>query len=56
MEMDMECKWSGKWGTICETNRMDWFGFGAECRLKTHMTDIEPSQNMIKVTQKQGYI
>ena len=30
MEMDME--W--KWGTICE-NRMDWIGFGAECRLKT---------------------
>ena len=43
MEMDMEWKsiwkwiWSGngvEMGTICE-NRMDWIGFGAECRLKT---------------------
>ena len=28
----VEMEW--KWGTICE-NRMDWIGFGAECRLKT---------------------
>ena len=27
----VEMEW--KWGTICE-NRMDWIGFGAECRLK----------------------
>ena len=34
MEMDMELEMEWKWGTICE-NRMDWIGFGAECRLKT---------------------
>ena len=28
----VEMEW--KWDTICE-NRMDWIGFGAECRLKT---------------------
>ena len=27
-------KMEWKWDTICE-NRMDWIGFGAECRLKT---------------------
>ena len=28
----VEMEW--KWGTICK-NRMDWIGFGVECRLKT---------------------
>ena len=39
--VEMEWKWSGngvemewKWGMICE-NRMDWIGYGAECRFKT---------------------
>ena len=31
-EYGVEMEW--KWGIICE-NRMDWIGFGAECRLKT---------------------
>ena len=48
----VEMEW--KWGTICG-NRMDWIGFGQSVDIKLY-DDIEPSQNTIKVTQKQGYI
>ena len=45
MEMDMEWKWSGNGAQFV---KIVWIG------LDLGYDDIEPSQNMIKVTQKQG--
>ena len=54
MEMDMEWKWSGNGAQFV---KIVWIGLdlGQSVDLKP-MTDIKPSQNMIKVTQKLGYI
>ena len=54
MEMDMEWKWSGNGAQIV---KIVWIGLdlGQSVAL-TPCDRLEPSQNVIKVTQKQGYI
>ena len=51
MELDMEWKWSGNGAQFV---KIVWIGM--DLGQSVDMTDIEPSQNMIEVTQKQGYI